>query len=476
MIRFFTLLIVCGVFASCQYLRRNKTDSSAYQTNDSLLVYHKDLDQILHDGKLVAITTYSPTSYFLYKGKTMGYEYDLLKQLAKDLNVELDLKIAHNIDSLFSYLENGDVDMIAHAVTQTISRKQQVAFSIPLYISHQVLVQKIPDDNQDNQQLISKAIELKGETISVRSHSSYMERLLHLQDEIGGKIYINELSGDLTTEEIIRMVSEGDIKYTVSDHNLAELLATFYSNIDVDLALSTSQNISWAFRKNSPQLIATVNKWLSNYQRKADYYIIYNKYYKNKQSFKKRSNSNLLSLNQNNISIYDDIVKEEALCIGWDWRLLSAQIYQESRFDPNVESWVGAIGLMQLMPSTAKEFKANDPYSPTENIKAGTKYLHYLSQRFTEVQDSIQRIKLILAAYNGGYNHIKDAQRLAEKLALNPLVWDNNLENAIVKLSDPRYYRDSTIVKFGYLRGIETITYVNNIFDTYHTYLKFIKK
>ncbi len=484
MVKFITILITLGVIISCNYsgdtmlhhYRKYPADST-----NTIPIYNKDLGKIKKEGKLIAITTYSPTSYFLYKGRPMGFEYELLKRFANDLKLELELKIAHNIDSFFYYLNQGDADIIAHGITQTITRQKQVSFSIPLYTSHQVLVQKMPDNwyemnwKEVNKQLIFDAIKLKGETISVRANTSYMDRLLHLQDEIGGLIHINVLPGVLTTEEIIKKVADGEIKYTVSDNNLAELLATYYSNLNVELSLSTSQNVSWAVRNNSPKLLAAMNKWLNNFQKKADYYIIYNKYYKNKRSFKKRSDSDFLSLNQNKISIYDDIVKHEALKIGWDWRLLCAQIYQESRFDPKATSWVGAKGLMQLMPSTADEFKVMDSADPQQNIAGGVKYLNYLLKRFSDIPDSIQKIKLTLAAYNCGYNHVKDAQRLAQNMSLNPLQWDDNIEQTIVQLSYPRYYSDTTIVKYGYLKGVEPFTYVNNIFEIYDMYQKFIK-
>jgi len=448
--------------------------------NGSLFTVDRDFDDIVKDGKLKVLTTYSGTSYFLYKGQPMGFEYELLTKFAKDMALEIELQIVGSIDSLFYYLNRGDVDLVAHGLTGTRDRKKYVSFTKPLYSSRQVLVQKMPEKwyeihwKKIEDALLHDAIELMGDTVSVRANSSYHQRLINLAEEIGGEIYIDTLPGKLTTEEIIEMVADGKIKQTVADLNIASLLSSYYPILNIDVSVSTTQNMAWATRKTSPQLLAKINEWLVTYKKKTDYYVIYNKYYKNKKDFKRRVNSDFYSLKQNKISKYDELIKKEAGTIGWDWRLLASQVYQESQFNPSAVSWAGAVGLMQMMPATAQEFGVKWRSNPEQSLAGGVRYLNYLLDRFEGVQDSVQRIKLTLASYNCGFGHVKDAQRLATKYQLNPDVWDDNVEKMILELRYPNNFNDP-IIKHGYLRGDEPYTYVKQIFQRFEHYMQFIE-
>ncbi len=444
------------------------------------VAFQKDLPSIIEDGKLTVLTIYSSTSYFLYRGQTMGFEYELLKRFADYLDLELDILVAKDIDSLLYKLNAGKVDLVAHGLTITEERKKQVSFTDYLYLTHQVLVQKKPDDWREikwselQRSLVHDAIELIGDTVSVRIKSSYHERLVNLSSEIGGKIHINPLPGSLSTDEIIKMVVDEEIKYTVADNNIAKINASFYPVLDIEVPISFSQRIAWAMRKSSPELLEATNQWLSGMKDSVDYYVIYNKYYENERSFRQRVNSDFYSLNNNRISQYDILIKKYAKGLEWDWRLLASLIYQESRFRPNANSWADAAGLMQVMPSTAEELGIKNLSDPEENIRGGTKYLSQLWERFDMVQDSVQRLKFAMAAYNCGTYHVIDAQTLARQEGLDPLVWDDNVEEMILELSYPNVYNQPA-VKFGYVRGIEPYTYVRQIFDRYDHYSQFVE-
>ncbi len=440
----------------------------------------RDLPEIKEQGKLKVLTIYSSTSYFLYRGQTMGFEYELLQSFADFLDVDLDIIMASDIDSLLFRLNEGNVDLVAHGLTITSERKEQVSFTDYLYLTHQVLVQRKPDNwremrwSEIQRALISDAIELIGDTVSVRKNSAYQERLVNLSNEIGGEIIIDPLPGSLSTDEIIKMVVDGEVKYTVADNNIANINASYYPDLDIEVPISFSQRIAWAVRKDSPKLLAAANEWLSVMKDSIDYYVIYNKYFKNERSFRQRVNSELFSINNNRISQYDDLIKKYAQNLGWDWRLLASLIYQESRFKPKASSWADASGLMQVMPSTADELGINNLNDPEENIRGGTEYLKQLWGRFENAADSVQRIKLAMAAYNCGLYHVFDAQNLAEQEALDPNKWDENVEEMILDLSYPNVY-NQPVVKYGYVRGIEPYTYVRQIFDRYEHYSQFVE-
>ncbi|MEB8327757.1 transporter substrate-binding domain-containing protein [Flavobacteriaceae bacterium KMM 6897] len=444
-------------------------------------IVERDLEAIKKDGKLKALTVYSGTSYFLYKGQPMGYEYELLKRFAKHLDLELEMVVVKDLNELITKLNQGEGDILAHGLAITGNRKESVSFTNYLYLTKQVLVQKKPDNwramhwHTLENALIQDAMELLHDTVSIRKGSSYNERITNLSEELGGKIFIENLSGEMATDEIIKEVAKGNIKYTIADNNIAKMMASYYPIIDIEVPVSFSQRIGWATRKNSPELLKATNLWLEGFKKEVDYNVIYNKYFKNKKNFRRRVKSDFYSLNNEEISPYDSLIQKHAEDIDWDWRLVASLIYQESRFDPNDSSWANAKGLMQLMPKTAEELGVQDRSDPKQSIRGGTKYLKQIWNNFAKIKDSIQRTKFTMASYNCGLYHVKDAQKLAAKRGLDASVWDGNVEDMILALSHPKNY-NNPIIKYGYVRGVEPYNYVNQIYERYAHYTQFIKE
>ena len=170
------------------------------------------------------------------------------------------------------------------------------------------------------------------------------------------------------------------------------------------------------------------------------------------------------------ISSYDAYFKQYAPIAGFDWRLLAAQCYQESAFDVRAVSWAGAQGLMQIMPSTASHLgmSSGDVWSAERNIEAATRYIKELSAQFRDIESSAERKKFVLASYNGGYNHIRDAMALTRKYGGNAKSW-SDVRKYVLLLSDSKYYTDE-VVKYGYMRGSETAGYVDSIISRWNSY------
>jgi membrane-bound lytic murein transglycosylase F len=439
-----------------------------------------DLDDIKKTGVLRALIIYSSTSYFLYKGQAMGFEYELLKRLAEHLGLELELVVSDDLDSEFEVLNRGDVDLIAHGMTITNQRKWEVDFTEYLYLTKQVLVQRMPDNFRDiswgalQKHLVRNPIELIDDTISIRKNSAYYERLMSLSNEIGGHIYIDTLDSKLSTAEIIDMVADRKIKYTVADENLAKINASDNPILNIDVPISLSQRIAWVTRKKAVKFQEVVNEWIRQERKKSTYNVIYNKYFKNKRTFKRRIKSDYYSLKNNQISPFDALIKKYANEIGWDWRLLASQVYQESRFDPLAKSWTDATGLMQIMPATAELLNINDITNPEESIRGGSSYMNILYERFSDIPDSLNRIIFSLAAYNCGYGHIRDAQILADKNGLDSNIWSEHVEKMLLELSKPENF-NKPFVQYGYVRGKEPVNYVKQIFERYDHYKQFIQ-
>ena len=436
-----------------------------------------DLALIQERDTLVAIVNNSSTGYFIYRGQPMGYEYELLNRLAESLSVELDIQLTNSVDEAIQMLNSGEGDIIAYNMAITAQHKQRVAFTEHHNEVKQVLIQRKPPNwrqrkrHQIEEYLIRNPLALDGKEVWVPASSSYSIRLENLSEEIGGDIKIVEK--ELDSETLIRMVANGEIDFTVAKEDLALVNATYHSIIDVNTPISFPQKIAWATRTNAPNLLESVNTWIKGMKQEADYYVIYNKYYKSPKATLRRVRSDYSSLTGNTISPYDDIIKQAADSLGWDWRLLAAQAYQESKFDATAESWAGAVGLMQLMPATGEMYGVTDMLNPTQSLRAAAVYLNWLDKIWMKyVADDQERIKFVLASYNAGQGHVLDARRLARKYGENPDRWASVSKYLLLK-SKPEYYNDS-VAKSGYVRGAEPVNYVREILTRYERYRQLV--
>lgn len=444
-----------------------------------MVVGSRDLPEIQKLGKLVVLTDYNSTSYFIYRGTPMGYQYELLQNLAKHLNLELELIVNSSLDDAFDKLVQNECDLLAISLNINNERKQIFNFTDPIGRTRQVLVQKKPENwrkmypSQMEKYIVRNQLDLANKTVHVVKNSAYYSRLNNLQDEIGDSIHIVEVE-NYEAEQLITLVDKGEIDYTIADENVAKLNQTYYPNIDVKTAISFPQNQAWAVNKNSPELLEALNEWIETMRGSALHAIIYKKYF-NDMKAKQRSQSPYMSIQSGKISDYDKDIKKYSKAINWDWRLVASLIYQESRFNPNVKSWAGAFGLMQLMPRTAKRFGADKNSPPNVNIKAGTKFIKWLDKNLRDsIPNEQERVKFILASYNAGMGHILDARRLARANGKDPNVWEDNVDFFILNKSNPEYY-DSELVRHGYLRGQETYNYVKEVMDRYEKYQKLIR-
>jgi membrane-bound lytic murein transglycosylase F len=447
-----------------------------FEKSQEINITLDDFDIIKEKGKIVVLTDFNSTSYFIYRGQPMGFQYELLQEMADYFGLQLEVIVSNDLNHSFNKLENGEVDLIAANLTITKQRKKIMDFTVPHSKTRQVLVQRKPDkweilDKESvESSLIRDQLDLAGKTVYVQANSSHALRLRNLSDEIGEKINIVET--DEEVEHLISLVANGEIDYTVSDENVAQVNQYYYRNIDVETPLSFNQNLAWAVRKNSVKLLAEINKWLAHFKETREYKLIYAKYYQNNRSAQ-IIDSDYYTLSSGRISAYDDYIKTYSEEIGWDWRLIASLVYQESRFKPNVRSWAGAFGLMQMMPSTASKFGITPNSSYEQQIRAGINFLRWLEQKLDFIEDPDEKIKFTLAAYNVGLGHIIDARNLAVKNGANPDIWDDSVDKYLLSKSDPKFYNDP-VVKYGYCRGKETYTYVRDIMERYEHYRNLI--
>lgn len=473
-----TLLAVLLVFIHARYcttITEQAQIRNGEAAADTLVL--PDLEQIKKRGRLVAITDNSSTSYFVYKGEPMGYEYELLSRYAKHLGVDLEVRIAPDLNYILEQLNDGEADIAAANLTVTRERAEVVNFSSPLLFTKQVLVQRTPGKGKKNsrEKLVRSPAELIGKKVHVRKGSSFYQRLKNLSEESGGEIRIVEVPGSWETEELIEMVSRGEIDFTVADENVALVNQTYHTNIDVKTELSLPQQIAWAVRKDSPQLLHDIDCWLESNRKSAVFALTYRKYFVDRRAAGQRMESPYYSGKGDRISVYDHAIKTYSHRIGWDWRLLASLIYQESRFNPEARSWAGAYGLMQLIPATSARYGIDSlTATPVQSIEAGTRYIASLERYWKkQVRDSSERIRFILASYNVGPGHVIDARNLAIRHGYDPNRWDDNVETCLLLKSKPQYYLDKT-VKHGYCRGQEPCQYVKQVLERYRHYTNVI--
>lgn len=423
-----------------------------------------DLTQIKDSGELTVLTLYGSTSYFLYRGESMGFQYELSEQFAKYLGVKLNVKVANSVNDLVTKLLNGEGDIIAYNLPVTKELKEKVIYCGEDVITHQVLVQRL----KYNEKPLTDVTQLIGKEIHVKP-GKYYDRLTNLNKELGGGIIIKKVENDsITVEDLITQVSQGEIALTVADNEIAQLNKTYYPNLNIKSPVSFDQRSSWAVRKNTPLLAEEANKWHAQNKTTSAYKASEKKYF---EISKFTPRGSILSIQDGKISHFDHLFKKYAQEIDWDWRLLASLAYTESNFDTTAVSWAGAKGLMQLMPSTGKAMGIPEgkEQNPEESLKAATKYIALTAKSLSSIPDKNERVKFILAAYNAGLGHIYDAMALAEKYGKNKFVWADNVESFILLKSNEEYFNDS-VCKYGYFRGVQTFTFVREITERFEYY------
>lgn len=468
------------IVASCKQSTSSKGSSNQYPDREEFIV-DLDLDKIKERGYITAIMDNSSTGLFVYKGKTMGYEYELLKLFCDEHGLQLRINITQNIGEGFNKLNTGEGDILAYNLTVTKERKKRIAFTHYHNLQRQVLIQRKPENwrqmklHEIEAQLIRNPVDLIGKEVVVRPHSSYYDRMVNLSDEIGGDILIVPGDTNVETETLIKQVAEGKIDYTVAEEDIALVNSTYYRNLDIKTPVSFPTQIAWGIRKNAPQLQQALNNWIERMRKTTDYYVIYDKYFRSSKSALRRSRSKYSSIRGEAISPYDSLIQKAANELEWDWLLLAAQIYRESKFDENAESWAGAIGLMQVMPRTGREYGVRNLYDPAQNIYAGRKHLEWLQNQWAKkIDNEEERMKFILASYNVGLGHLQDAVRLTEKYGGNTENWED-VSGYLLKKSKSKYFNDP-VVEYGYCRGSEPVEYVIEILDVYQNYKEILEQ
>ena len=419
-------------------------------------------DRIVERDTLNAVMLYGSTSYFIYKDQPMGYDYDLCSNLADTLGVNLHVIIAKNIQDAYLLLKSGKADLIANPVYKTQSTRNFL-FTDVTEISKQLLVQ------HNGATIVNDVTELIGKQVYVKADSRYADRMYHLNQELGGGILIKEVGDSISMDQLIGMVAEGKIGYTVASNTVSEMSQKNISGIDIHVDVSFDQKGSWITAGGDRSLFDKINQWYATALDMNTVNAINDKYFFENKFFATLA----VKIPRGAVSPFDHLFKKFAKQLGWRWQMLAAQAYAESSFDPECVAWSGASGLMQLMPNTAQHYGVDrsEIFNPAKNLEAAVQYIKMLNMMFHEITNKEERIKFILASYHSGPSHVQDAMALAKKYGKNSHLWQGNVEKFLTLKSQSQYYNDD-VCRYGYFNAGQTVRYVSDVMSRYEKYLR----
>jgi membrane-bound lytic murein transglycosylase F len=416
--------------------------------------YTGDLPELLDRGVLRVLTRNNAASYFVWRGDLVGFEYDLTNAFAARLGLNAEMVVPPTQAALLTWLRQGKGDVVAAALTPSTRREGRgIVFSQPYNWVHQMVVGRAADS------LLTEPAQLAGRSVVVRQGSSYWATLTALKAS-GVAFDLVEAPPQMETEEIIGLVGDGTYDLTVADSHILDIELTWRDDVRGLFPVSDSMPHAWAVREEDTQLLEAINGFLAREHRSLFYNLTYRKYFGNEgriaaQATERPSRTGVLSP-------YDSLIKHYSDTYAFDWRLIAAQMFVESRFNPSAESFAGAVGLMQVMPSTAAGFGVSRTslIHPDTNTYMGVRYLDHTKQQIEGAETPEDLTWFALAAYNAGFGHLEDARRLAEQLGKNPNVWFGEVEEVMPLLARRSYHRQT---QYGYCRCSEPVSYVRRI-------------
>ena len=423
------------------------------------------IKKIIQDRYFRVLTTKNSFDYYIYQGVPKGIQLEMTKLLKKSinkryaknqasLNIQFEMIPVDN-GQLIPMLLSGRGDIIAAGLTITKERKKRLRFSKPYRHVDEVIVTRRELLDQD----------FRGKTFHIRKSTSFYNSVKKFNKKYKKnkkhRIKINEVEEGIHTENIIELVSLGKFDYTIADSYIAEMATKIFDNLVIlkDRPFGKNLPIAWAVRKSEKRLAKEINLIMPKMSKGSKLGNIFSKkYFKDFGGIKAR----LKGETPDSISKYDSLIKKYSKMYNFDWRLISALCYQESRFKQNLENKWGAIGLFQVKQTTANEPYVNirnikGPKNAENNIHAGVKYLAWIRDKhFGKIKGISEKakIRLAIAAYNAGPSRVLRAVKLAKKLKLNPKRWFRHVEYGMLKM-----------------KKIEPVSYVSEINKRYVSYL-----
>ena len=420
------------------------------------------LEAVQSRGVLEVLTVNGPTTYYEGPNGDQGFEYELARAFAEALGVELKMKVEEHFGTVLPKVAGGKADLAAAGITVTESRKSLVRFSPPYQEIRQQVVYRRGNERPRNVK------DLIGRDITIVAGTSFAERLRALKAQYPALEWTEV--DDQSPEELLVEVWEGLTEITIADSNLVALVRKYYPELQVAFHIQKPERLAWAFPLSDDDSLynaaaAFIEKMRSSGELKRlldRYYGPVTRFsYVNVKVFKRRIETVLPQ--------YQRLFQEAAADYNLDWRLLAAQAYQESMWDPEAVSPTGVRGLMMLTHKTARTLNVDDRVDVEASIRGGALYLRDLIDRVPPQVEEPDRTWMALAAYNVGMGHLEDARVITVQQGGDPNKW-TDVRERLPLLANPAWY---TKTKHGYARGYEPVEYVRRIRLYYDILVKY---
>jgi membrane-bound lytic murein transglycosylase F len=422
----------------------------------------RSLEQIKQSGVVRILVRNNATSFLIYRGHRMGFDYELGKRLAQSLGIRAQFVVPRTWDDILPALLRGDGDVVAGEMTATADRSAQVLFAQPYATTTERVVYSKKGSP------VAAAEELSGKKVRLRRSSAYWQTLEALNRRLAeaGKasIELDPAPEDAETEDLLDAVARGDVAYTIADELLAKPAVAARPQLVLGPALGDPRPLAWAVRPGAADLAAAIDAMFKAEKKGPEFNVWKKQYFETPRQLAARQNAAFDKSGK--ISPYDKLITASAKKYGFDWRLVAAQVYQESQFDPKRTSWCGAQGLFQIMPDTAKLLGIDDPFDPAQGIEGGCRYMSKLIKMFDDVADPAERYKLALAAYNCGPGHVQDARSILQARHEPAETWAE-VRPAMLELSQEKVHGQT---RYGYCRCTESVAYVQKILERFDGY------
>ena len=420
------------------------------------------LDQVLEVGQLRVVTRDSPTAYVVGPDGPSGPEFDLARSFAEELGVTLVIEPVQSVSEVLPYLISGQAHMAAAGLSITDSRRDFVNFGHPYELVDMHLIYKLGTGKPNS------VDDVIGRPIEVVAGTSHVDMLMSLQALYPDLAWSE--NADVEVADLLAKVAAGEVDFTIADSTEFNIQRHFYPDLLVALDLEIGDPLAWAFPLEAgDSLLSRADDFLIGIDRAGQLAQIKDRYYGHTDKFDYVGTRNFIRHYESRLPRYRTMFEEAAAQWGIDWRLLAAIGYQESHWRSGAVSPTGVRGIMMLTEDTAKYLGLDDRVDPKNSIFGGAQYYARQTERVADTVDEPDRTWMALAAYNVGFNHIKDARQIVEWQGGKPDTWVD-ISKALPLLAQRKWY---SRVPFGYARGWEPVLYVNNI-RSYYNILKWL--
>ncbi len=420
------------------------------------------LEQVLELGVLRVVTRTTPTTYFVGPNGPAGPEYDLVRGFADELGVELVIDTVDSVSEILPHLANGKSHMAAAGLSMTDSRRELLDFGHAYNTVDMHLIYKLGTGKPRS------IDDIIGRPIEVAASSSHSDMMRSLGD-IYPALSWSE-NGELEIADLLKKVALGEIDFTIADSTSFNIQRHFYPDLRVALDLMIGDPIAWAFPKdNDASLLTRADQYLIATDRSGYLAQVNDRYFGHTEKFDYVGTRAFIRHFESRLPRYRQLFEDAGEESDVDWRLLAAIGYQESHWRSHAVSPTGVRGIMMLTRATADYLDIEDRMDPETSIFGGAQFFARQTERLPDSVSEPDRTWMALAAYNVGFNHIKDARQIVEWQGGDPDKWVD-LSEVLPLLSQKKWY---SRVPYGYARGWEPVLYVNNI-RAYYNIVKWL--